>query len=501
VLLACWPRRPASPRTPAPRDRAPIPSGTTALAALGPVAALLTTPAGRLRGFPPGAGRRSGGAGTAPLGGLRRARGGVLGRAPGAPSGSAGRRPGRYRDLAWEVAPPPGRRSGGTASWGYYETMASTCGAARTTSTRPGPGSSPKRTRHLQRRRLGARPGALPARRGGGAGERRSTTGRWRTTRPAPRAPRSSGAGKGTRRRGRFGALIDDADDASRSPARAWRGSRKPLRLRSRCTDHSTTSHRITVRLESRIARPGKPAPLERRAAHTHKGPKMDVSAEAVIRHLQSEARRPLKSKELAGRWTWPRPITPSSRSFSRLVEDGVLYRAKSQQYALPEKINLAVGPLQVIRSGAGSSRPRRARRLHPVQRHGLGHGRGPGGGPGGAKRRATGRRARHQGAGAGPHHGGGRVPPGQELRLRGPGGEEADEGRLRAAGPGWRRGGWGRGGGPGEQLGRGAAGPRGEVERCWASSATRAWTSWRWPTATSCPWSSRRRWRRRRPA
>lgn len=81
----------------------------------------------------------------------------------------------------------------------------------------------------------------------------------------------------------------------------------------------------------------------------------MDVSAEAVIKHLQSEARRPLKAKELA------QAIDVSEADYaefkdllSRLVDDGVLYRVKSQRYALPEKINLATGPLQVIRSGAG---------------------------------------------------------------------------------------------------------------------------------------------------
>ncbi len=81
----------------------------------------------------------------------------------------------------------------------------------------------------------------------------------------------------------------------------------------------------------------------------------MNVSAEAVIRHLQSEARRPLKAKELAKGLDVPEADYAEFKELlSRLVEDGVLYRAKSQQYALPEKINLAVGPLQVIRSGAG---------------------------------------------------------------------------------------------------------------------------------------------------
>jgi ribonuclease R len=81
----------------------------------------------------------------------------------------------------------------------------------------------------------------------------------------------------------------------------------------------------------------------------------MDITAEAVIRHLQSEARRPLKTKELA------RALDISEVDYAdlkqllgRLVDDGVLYRVKGQRYALPKKINLATGPLQVIRSGAG---------------------------------------------------------------------------------------------------------------------------------------------------
>ena len=81
----------------------------------------------------------------------------------------------------------------------------------------------------------------------------------------------------------------------------------------------------------------------------------MDVSAEAVIRHLQSEARRPLKAKELARAVNVPEADYSEFKDLlSRLVEDGVLYRVKSQRYALPKKINLATGGLSVIRSGAG---------------------------------------------------------------------------------------------------------------------------------------------------
>lgn len=81
----------------------------------------------------------------------------------------------------------------------------------------------------------------------------------------------------------------------------------------------------------------------------------MAMTAEIVIRHLQSEARRPLKSKELARGLGVAEPDYAEFKELlARLVKDGLLYRVKGQRYALPKKINLAVGPLQVIRSGAG---------------------------------------------------------------------------------------------------------------------------------------------------
>jgi ribonuclease R len=79
------------------------------------------------------------------------------------------------------------------------------------------------------------------------------------------------------------------------------------------------------------------------------------ITTEAVIDHLQSEARRPLKAKELARALDVSEADYDAFRSFLRgLVDEGVLYQAKSQRYALPEKINLVVGDLQTIRSGAG---------------------------------------------------------------------------------------------------------------------------------------------------
>jgi ribonuclease R len=74
-----------------------------------------------------------------------------------------------------------------------------------------------------------------------------------------------------------------------------------------------------------------------------------------VIDHLSTEARRPLKARELARALDVPEPDYAEFREFlGHLVDEGLLYRAKSQRYALPEKINLVVGDLQTIRSGAG---------------------------------------------------------------------------------------------------------------------------------------------------
>ncbi len=81
----------------------------------------------------------------------------------------------------------------------------------------------------------------------------------------------------------------------------------------------------------------------------------MNTTAEAVIRHLQDEARRPLKTKELAHALDVGQEEYAEFKDFlDRLVEDGVLYRVKGQRFALPQRINLAVGRLQTIRSGAG---------------------------------------------------------------------------------------------------------------------------------------------------
>jgi ribonuclease R len=78
-------------------------------------------------------------------------------------------------------------------------------------------------------------------------------------------------------------------------------------------------------------------------------------TTESIIEHLQRDARRPLKAKELARVLDVQPDDYPAFREFlAQLVEEGVLYRGRSQRYALPQKINLVVGPLETIRSGAG---------------------------------------------------------------------------------------------------------------------------------------------------
>lgn len=85
----------------------------------------------------------------------------------------------------------------------------------------------------------------------------------------------------------------------------------------------------------------------------------MELKAEHLIRYLQTEARHPLKTKELAKALDVDQADYPEFRDFlTRLVDDGVLYRVKGQRYALPQKINLVVGQLQTIRSGAGFVNP-----------------------------------------------------------------------------------------------------------------------------------------------
>lgn len=85
----------------------------------------------------------------------------------------------------------------------------------------------------------------------------------------------------------------------------------------------------------------------------------MEINAEAVLDYLRTEAQHPLKAKELAKGLGVPEvDYTEFKDLLGRLVDDGLLYRVKGQRYALPKKINLVVGQLQTIRSGAGFVNP-----------------------------------------------------------------------------------------------------------------------------------------------
>lgn len=80
----------------------------------------------------------------------------------------------------------------------------------------------------------------------------------------------------------------------------------------------------------------------------------MPIDSERLIRYLRDDAGRPLKAKELAKELGVPQD---DYREFKELLhtleEQGSIYRVKKQRYAVPQKINLVVGRLQGIKSGA----------------------------------------------------------------------------------------------------------------------------------------------------
>ncbi|HKJ92094.1 MAG TPA: hypothetical protein VJ957_02945, partial [Longimicrobiales bacterium] len=74
-----------------------------------------------------------------------------------------------------------------------------------------------------------------------------------------------------------------------------------------------------------------------------------------IVDYLRDHSDRPLKAKELAKGLRVQAADYPEFRDqLKRLEDDGVLYRVKAQRYAVPKKLNLVVGRLQTIRSGAG---------------------------------------------------------------------------------------------------------------------------------------------------
>jgi ribonuclease R len=78
-----------------------------------------------------------------------------------------------------------------------------------------------------------------------------------------------------------------------------------------------------------------------------------------IVEYLRSEAGRPLKAKELArGLGIAQSDYAEFRELLARLEDEGVLYRVQRQRYAAPERINLVVGRLHTIRSGAGFVAP-----------------------------------------------------------------------------------------------------------------------------------------------
>lgn len=81
----------------------------------------------------------------------------------------------------------------------------------------------------------------------------------------------------------------------------------------------------------------------------------MPVDAGTVVEYLRSVAGRPLKAKELArGLGIGSEDYPEFKARLAEWVDEGLIYRGRRQSYMAPDKINLVVGRLQTIRSGAG---------------------------------------------------------------------------------------------------------------------------------------------------
>ena len=80
-----------------------------------------------------------------------------------------------------------------------------------------------------------------------------------------------------------------------------------------------------------------------------------DKTARRIKQALKDSRKGPLKAKDLAKTLKIP---TEGYRAFRDLLQkmerEGALYRVKGQRYAIPEKINLRVGSLQVTRNEDG---------------------------------------------------------------------------------------------------------------------------------------------------
>jgi len=85
----------------------------------------------------------------------------------------------------------------------------------------------------------------------------------------------------------------------------------------------------------------------------------MSVSPDRIVDYLRERSNRPLKPRELARALKIPPGEFAEFHDQLRAMEEqGLLYRVRTHRYAAPEKINLVVGRLQTIRSGAGFVEP-----------------------------------------------------------------------------------------------------------------------------------------------
>ncbi len=74
-----------------------------------------------------------------------------------------------------------------------------------------------------------------------------------------------------------------------------------------------------------------------------------------IIEYLENRAGHPLKPKELARAFDIPAGAYREFKELLRELEDrGELYRVKKGRYGPPEKLNLVVGQLRVVKSGHG---------------------------------------------------------------------------------------------------------------------------------------------------
>ncbi len=79
------------------------------------------------------------------------------------------------------------------------------------------------------------------------------------------------------------------------------------------------------------------------------------IDGNAVVRHLRERAERPLRAKDIArALGVEAREYAAFKRLLRDLEEQGRVYRARKGRYAVPDRINLAVGILQVTQSGKG---------------------------------------------------------------------------------------------------------------------------------------------------